>query len=190
MFAREAAAYARLSHPAIVQALRLLLADGQLVMVLEYVDGLPLNRCCATLRKQRRELDDRASLLRRRRASSPRSAAAHDARDPRRASPPVIHRDVNPSNVLIPWDGHVKLADFGIAKIAGVAATTQAGFIKGTYGYMAPEQVKGERVTVRTDVYAATLVLWELLARRKAIQARAARDGDAPRDGRAEPPLD
>src|SRR6202035_781545 len=78
--------------------------------------------------------------------------------------------DVNPSNILIPWDGHVKLADFGIAKVSGVASDTQAGFIKGTYGYMAPEQVRGEPITVRTDVYAAALLLWELLARRKAIQ--------------------
>lgn len=170
MFAREAAAYARLSHPAIVKLYDFFSAEGQLVMVLEFIDGLPLNRFRAMLRKGGEQLDDRASIFVASRVFAA-LAAAHGARDPETGEfAPVIHRDVNPSNVLIPWDGHVKLADFGIAKVAGVSSDTQAGFIKGTYGYMAPEQVRGEPVTVRTDVYAATLLLWELLARRKAIQ--------------------
>ena len=170
MFAREAAAYARLSHPAIVKLYDFFSAEGQLVMVLEFIDGLPLNRFRAMLRKGGEQLDDRASIFVASRIFAA-LAAAHGARDPETGEfAPVIHRDVNPSNVLIPWDGHVKLADFGIAKVAGVSSDTQAGFIKGTYGYMAPEQVRGEPVTVRTDVYAASLLLWELLARRKAIQ--------------------
>ncbi len=170
MFAREAAAYARLSHPAIVKLYDFFSAEAQLVMVLEYIDGLPLNRFRAMLRKNGEQLDDRASIFITSRVFAS-LAAAHGARDPESGEfAPVIHRDVNPSNILIPWDGHVKLADFGIAKVAGVASDTQAGFIKGTYGYMAPEQVRGEPVTVRTDVYAASLLLWELLARRKAIQ--------------------
>jgi serine/threonine protein kinase len=170
MFAREAAAYARLSHPAIVKLYDFFSAEGQLVMVLEFIDGLPLNRFRAMLRKGGEQLDDRASIFVASRVFAA-LAAAHGARDPETGEfAPVIHRDVNPSNVLIPWDGHVKLADFGIAKVAGVSSDTQAGFIKGTYGYMAPEQVRGEPVTVRTDVYAASLLLWELLARRKAIQ--------------------
>jgi serine/threonine protein kinase len=170
MFAREAAAYARLSHPAIVKLYDFFSAEGQLVMVLEYIDGLPLNRFRAMLRKNGEQIDDRAAIFIASRVFAS-LAAAHGARDPESGEfAPVIHRDVNPSNILIPWDGHVKLADFGIAKVAGVTSDTQAGFIKGTYGYMAPEQVRGEPVTIRTDVYAASLLLWELLARRKAIQ--------------------
>ncbi len=170
MFAREAAAYARLSHPAIVKLYDFFSAEGQLVMVLEYIDGLPLNRFRAILRKNGEQVDDRSSIFVASRVFAA-LAAAHGARDPETGEfAPVIHRDVNPSNILIPWDGHVKLADFGIAKVAGVPTDTQSGFIKGTYGYMAPEQVRGEQVTVRTDVYAASLLLWELLARRKAVQ--------------------
>jgi serine/threonine protein kinase len=170
MFAREASAYARLAHPAIVKMLDFFSADGQLVMVLEYVDGLPLNKLRAMLSIAGVRLDDRASIFIASRIFAA-LAAAHAARDPESGEfSPVIHRDINPSNVLIPWDGHVKLADFGIAKVSGQPGDTKSGFIKGTYGYMAPEQVRGESVTVRADVYAATLLLWELLARRKAIQ--------------------
>jgi serine/threonine-protein kinase len=169
MFAREAAAYARLSHPAIVKLYDFFSDTGQLVMVLEYVEGLPLHKLRALLRKPR-FLNDPAAMFVGARIFGA-LAAAHSAHDPQTQElAPVIHRDVNPSNVLIPWDGHVKIADFGIAKITGVDNDkTQAGFIKGTYGYMAPEQVRGESVTVRTDVYVASLLLWELLVGRKAI---------------------
>ncbi len=173
MFAREASAYARLSHPGIVKLYDFFCAGDQLVMVLEFVDGLPLNRLRALLHAQGTELDDRAATYLASRIFSA-LAAAHSARDPETAEfAPVIHRDVNPSNVLLPWDGHVKLADFGIAKVTGISGDTKTGFIKGTFGYMAPEQVKGEAVTVRADVYAGSLLLWELLARRKAIQHNA-----------------
>lgn len=186
MFAREAAAYARLSHPAIVKLYDFFSAEGQLVMVLEHVDGLPLNKLRALLRPA--DLDDRASLFIASRIFSA-LAAAHSARDAESGEfAPVIHRDVNPSNVLIPWDGHAKLADFGIAKVAGMQGDTKAGYIKGTYGYMAPEQVRAEAVTPRTDVYAASLLLWELLARRKAIQRGALPDMEVLR-AMAEPQL-
>jgi serine/threonine-protein kinase len=169
MFAREAAAYARLSHPAIVKLYDFFSDSSQLVMVLEFIDGLPLHKLRALLRPKGWGLDDRAAMFIGWRVFSALSAA-HSARDPQSGEySPVIHRDVNPSNVLIPWDGHVKIADFGIAKVAGVDGETQAGLIKGTYGYMAPEQVRGEPLTVRADVYAASLLLWELLAGRKAI---------------------
>jgi eukaryotic-like serine/threonine-protein kinase len=170
MFAREASAYARLSHPAIVKLYDFFAAEGQLVMVLEFVDGLPLHRLRAMLSIGGERLEDSAALFIGSRIFAA-LAAAHSARDPENGEfSPVIHRDINPSNVLVPWDGHVKIADFGIAKIGTATGDTRLGFVKGTYGYMAPEQVRGETVTVRADVYAATLVLWELLARRKAIQ--------------------
>ena len=100
-------------------------------------------------------------------------AAAHSAKDPRTGeTTPVIHRDVSPSNVLIPWDGFVKLGDFDLSKVIGVSGDTRAGLMKGTYGYMAPEQVTGDPVTPRTDVYAGCLVLRELLLGRPAFDER------------------
>ncbi len=179
MFALEAAAYARLSHPAIVKLYDFFATNDQLVMVLEHVDGLPLNALRAHLTNSGDVLDDRAVFYLMGRVFAALTAA-HAAKDPATGDhAPVIHRDVNPSNVLIHRDGAVKLADFGIAKVTGMAGDTKQGFIKGTFGYMAPEQVRGEQVTVRADVYAATLLLWELLARRRAIQHGALSDLEA-----------
>jgi serine/threonine-protein kinase len=172
MFTREASAYARLGHPAVVRLFDFFESGGQLVMVLEYVDGVSLAKLLTLTFQAGGRVEDQPALYVALRIFDA-LAAAHDARDPATGDlTPVIHRDVNPSNVLLPWDGQGKLADFGIAKIAdpGSESETKTGYIKGTYGYMAPEQVRGERITIRTDVYAASLVLWELLAHRKAIQ--------------------
>jgi serine/threonine-protein kinase len=166
MLAREAMAYARLTHPAIVRLYDFFELDGHLALVLEYVDGVSLARLRALLRAQREHVGDAAAIFVGYRIFAA-LAAAHAARDPQSGEfAPVIHRDVSPGNVLIPWDGFVKLADFGIAKLTGSSGDTRNGIIKGTYGYMAPEQVLGEPVSVRTDVYAGCLLLRELLARR------------------------
>lgn len=179
MFAREASAYARLSNPAIVQLHDFFSAkaaprgpgpqEEQLVMVLEYVDGPTLHRLRGMLKTVGQVLDDSASFYVAMRIYEA-LAAAHGAVDDSGAPAPVIHRDVNPANVLVSWDGDVKLADFGVAKVTGVTHQSAAGLIKGTYGYMAPEQVTGEAVTPKADVYGAAIILWELLTRRRAFQ--------------------
>ncbi|HWL89344.1 MAG TPA: protein kinase, partial [Polyangiaceae bacterium] len=170
MLAREAEAYGRLHHPFIVQLFEVFAVRDKLVIVLEYVDGLALNRLRAQLQGAGGWLEDRASAYLAWCLFSALSAA-HTARDPETGQlAPVIHRDINPSNVLVPWDGRVKLADFSIAKVAGVSGDTKTGISKGTFGYMAPEQVRGEKITERTDIYTASLILWEQFARRKAIQ--------------------
>ena len=170
MFAREATAYARLTHPAIVKLYDFFAGDGQLVMVLEYVDGLSLDRLISMLATTAHHLDDRAALFVGWRIFTA-LGAAHAATDPVTEAPaPVVHRDVNPSNVFVPWDGHVKLGDFGVARVAGMGGDTQLGLVQETFGYLAPEQVRGETVTTAADVYAASLVLWELLAQRRAFR--------------------
>ncbi len=168
-FAREAVAYARLSHPAIVRLYDVIADRAELALVLEYVDGTSLRRLVEVLRATGERLDDAAAAFIGARVFAALEAA-HDARDPATgARTPVIHRDVTPGNVLLPWDGFAKLADFGLAKVAGLPGDTRHGVIKGTYGYMAPEQVLGEPVTVWTDVYQACLVLYELFAGRPAF---------------------
>lgn len=201
MFAREASAYARLSHPSIVRLFDFFAVpasesgtparqagrEGQLCMVLEHIDGPPLTRLRTMLKAIGRELDDRAAIYVAARIFDA-LAAAHSVVAESGAIAPVIHRDVNPSNVLVPWDGHVKLADFGVAKVTGLSHQSVAGMIKGTYGYMAPEQVTGDAISPRADVYAAGIILWELLTKRRAFQRGALPEVEALR-AMAEPRL-
>ena len=83
----------------------------------------------------------------------------------------IVHRDVSPQNVLVSWEGEVKIIDFGIAKAAGKASRTQAGILKGKFGYMAPEQVRGLPIDQRADVFALGVCLYELLTGQRAFQA-------------------
>ena len=136
---REALAYARLAHPAIVRLYDFVEDDGRLTLVLEHVDGLSLARVLAGLRVSGDDLDEACVWYVAYRIFLA-LAAAHAARDPMtREFAPVIHRDVSPGNVLVPWDGYVKLTDFGVARLAGFASDTRPGVVKGTIGYLAPE---------------------------------------------------
>ncbi len=169
MLATEAIAYARLTHPAIVRLYDFFDLEGQAVLVVEYVDGPSLAELQGILRARGEALSDPAALYIASRVFAG-LAAAHAARDPRSGEfAPVIHRDVSPGSVLLPWDGFVKLGDFGFAKVkdlTGETSDTRHGVLKGTLGYMAPEQVLGERITPRTDVYAGCLLLRELLLKK------------------------
>lgn len=166
---REATVYARLTHPAIVQLFDLFESDGHVVMVREYVHGLALAELLAELRRRRTRLPDPAAFFLVARVFDA-LAAAHAARHPLTAEfTPVIHRDVTPGNVLVPWDGYAKLSDFGAAKLLGRTHDTAVGVIKGTLGYLAPEQVLGDPITVRTDVYGAALVAREILTGHEAF---------------------
>jgi eukaryotic-like serine/threonine-protein kinase len=169
---REALAYSRLNHPAVVQLYEVIEDDDRLALILEYVPGAALSRLRMLLARRGEVLED-ACTLHIMTTVFAALAAAHEARDPWTGEfVPVVHRDVNPNNVLVSWDGIVKLTDFGIARVTGVASDTRVGLLKGTYGYMAPEQVLGEAITPRTDVYSACLMLRELLLGRPAFTRR------------------
>ena len=98
----------------------------------------------------------------------------------------VVHRDVSPQNLFVTVDGIVKVLDFGIAKIQDASVRTSTGAVKGTYAYMAPEQLRGERVDRRTDVFALGIVLWETAGAPPPVQARH-RVPDVPGDHRTSP---
>src|SRR5437868_6532071 len=87
---------------------------------------------------------------------------AHRKRDPAGRDLHIVHRDVSPQNIILSYEGEVKLIDFGIAKAANKITRTQAGILKGKFGYMSPEQVRGLTLDRRSDIFAAGVVLFEL----------------------------
>src|SRR5690606_17059828 len=135
--ARGVGVRARLSHPAIVRLDEVFALDGQLVMVLEHVDGPSLHRLQGMLKAVGKSLDDRA-VFHVASCIFTALAAAHEGSGEPDAPAGVLHQDVNPSNVLVSWDGEVKLADFGMAKVMGLSGEGRADVLRGTYGYMAP----------------------------------------------------
>ena len=167
--ADEASTYARLVHPNLVRVVDLFSAGGHFVIALESLDAASLNVVRAVLKRSGGALDDPASLY----VGAclfAGIAAAHEARDAGGRPSPVLHRNVNPSNVLVSWDGGIKLGNFNVANIASVLRDSNPGFTWGSYGYFAPEHVLKRDVGPPADVYSASLVLWELLAGRKAIE--------------------
>ena len=163
--AREALICAKLHHPAIVRMHDFFQESPWLVLVLEYVEGTSLARLLDHLASKKRSLPESAAFYV---ASNVTNALAHAhaLTDENGAKTPVIHRDVSPSNVLLARDATVKLSGFGLGKILDRTPDTAIGVVKGTPGYMAPEQAAGERATEKVDVYGAGLLCWQLVTGR------------------------
>ncbi|MDI3286583.1 serine/threonine-protein kinase, partial [Polyangium sp. 15x6] len=160
---REAAICAVLNHPSIQRMFDFFEHDKHLVLVLEHVEGVTLDRLQDVLGRQKSKLDDRTIAFLGR-ALGGALAHAHAAKDEEGTPTPVIHRTMHPENVLIGWDGQVRLTGFGLGKILGRSPDTVAFVIKGAPGFMAPEQARGERVTPKADAYGLAVLLWSLYA--------------------------
>ena len=163
---REAAICARINHPAILRMIDFFEDAGQLVLALEYIDGISLDQLLEHLAERRQKLGDAAAFYIGHRVAGA-LAHAHAATDEQGVPTPIIHRNLHPSNVMIGADGDVRLTGFGVGKILGRTPDTAIGTIKGTPGYMAPEQARGEPVTAKADTYGMGLLLWSLLTGRK-----------------------
>jgi eukaryotic-like serine/threonine-protein kinase len=160
MFLGEAKLSARLHHPNVVQTNEVLEVDGTPVIVMEYLEGQPLSQVIVrgrdagfTQAMQLRVLVDALHGLH----------AAHELTDFDGTALGVVHRDVSPQNIFVTLEGQTKVLDFGIAKIERSVVETEVGTIKGKLRYMAPEQIAGERLSRRADIYAAGVILWEAL---------------------------
>jgi serine/threonine protein kinase len=166
LFFDEARLVARIRHPNVIPTVDVVASRDELFLVMEYVEGESLARLLRTViaRDEQLPLPIVSAILT---GVLHGLHAAHEARDERGASLEIVHRDVSPQNVLLGRDGVPRLLDFGVAKALGRSHTTQGGQLKGKLGYMSPEQLLGRTVTRQADIFAAGVVLWELVARQR-----------------------
>jgi len=158
-FAREASLAARLHHPALVEVLEVVLHQGEPLIVMEYLDGPDLRRLLARCNARGIRLPVDFALYAAH-AVALGLEAAHGARGEDGAPLGLVHCDVSPSNIFVSRTGEVKLGDFGVARAPG-DLRGRATF--GKVRYLAPEQLRGEPVGPRTDVFGLGAVLYELL---------------------------
>ncbi|ATB26864.1 serine/threonine protein kinase [Melittangium boletus] len=160
MFINEARLVSRLNHANVVQIFDFDKHEDSYYLAMEYVRGSSLWE----LRKRCREKGIRMPPVLVAHVGAQVAAGlhyAHRTKSPEGEPLGLVHRDVTPHNVLLSFDGAVKLTDFGIAKAGN--RLTQPGVLKGKFAYMSPEQARGEEVDARTDIFALGVVLWEML---------------------------
>ncbi len=161
-FLDEARLSSRINHPNVVQIQDLGKIGNDYVIVMEYVDGVDLERLLAAARAAQRQVPIAVALGLLRRICDGLNAA-HRATTSDGKPMNLVHRDVKAANVLVSRQGTIKIVDFGIAKAATQSHYTVAGETKGTPSMMAPEQRVGEQVDVRADVYSTGAVAYEVL---------------------------
>ncbi|HKX11579.1 MAG TPA: serine/threonine-protein kinase [bacterium] len=170
MLVDEAKLLVHLNHPNIVQVFELGREGETYYIAMEYVEGLDLRQCVQRLKALDRRLPPELAL--RIVIESLRGLHyAHERTLKNRGRLGIVHRDVSPQNILLSFEGEVKVTDFGIAKAMTQTHETQTGVLKGKYAYMSPEQAVGASLDARTDVFAAGIVLYELLFARRLFAA-------------------
>ncbi|MFP5519139.1 MAG: serine/threonine protein kinase [Bdellovibrionia bacterium] len=171
MFKEEAKLAVNLNHSNIVTIFDFGVERGQFYIVMDYVEGKNLRQVTTEFKKQNRALsiEDVVYVIKEAAAGLDHAHRCVDAQTGKPLN--IIHRDISPQNIMVSYEGEVKLIDFGIAKAETQMEATKAGTLKGKYGYMSPEQAEGQNVDARTDVFALGIVLWELLANEKLFTA-------------------
>ncbi|WP_224372076.1 serine/threonine-protein kinase [Hyalangium versicolor] len=171
MFISEARISATLSHGNIAQVHDFGEMDGEYFLAMEFVDGRPLDRIIKRTLRSGLSAFPRPLALFIAIEMSRGLHYAHTRRDDSGKPLGIVHRDISPDNVLVSYEGQVKLVDFGIAK-ARLQRNfqTEPGMVKGKYLFFSPEQARGEEVDARTDVWATGIVLYELLCGRLPVE--------------------
>ena len=162
MFKNEAKVACNLKHKNITPIYEFGIEKDQFFLTMEYISGRNLRELSKKIDFQKKELGiDNAVYIVKEVASG--LNYAHNAIDSNTGLPlRIIHRDVSPQNIMVSFDGEIKLIDFGIAKITDTNLT-KAGHLKGKFSYMSPEQAQGEKLDERTDIFCLGIILWELL---------------------------
>ena len=162
MFLDEARLAAQLSHPNIVHIYDFGEADGAYFLAMEYLAGEDVSSILRAVRAKGQVVPSQMAALI---ASHTLEGLhyAHTLQDLAGNDLGIVHRDVSPSNIMVTFQGAVKLLDFGIAKAAGKVVQTEAGKVKGKFMYMSPEQARGMHIDGRSDVFALGAVMYEMV---------------------------
>jgi serine/threonine-protein kinase len=166
MLIDEARLASHIHHPNVISVLDVEERRGELLLVMDYVEGAALSDLLAKALEADRKVPARIAL----RIALDACAglhAAHELCDENGKALGLVHRDISPHNILVGIDGAARIADFGIAKQAEGGVSTTTGSLKGKLGYMAPEYVEHGVLDARSDVFALGIVVWESLANRK-----------------------
>ncbi len=176
MFLEEARITAVFNHPNIAQVFELDTDEGQLYMAMEFVQGCTLVEMARACRQAKEPIPLGFTLA----ATRDTALAlhyAHNFTDARGRKQIVIHRDVAEKNIMVTYEGVTKLLDFGIAKALGRSGRTSIGMVKGTSGYMSPEQIRGEPLDPRSDIFALGVVMHECLTGLRLFHGKTAEEG-------------
>jgi len=169
MFLDEARLAARISHPNVVPTLDVVALEGELFLVMEYVHGESLAQLMRLVNEKKNRIKPEVAVNIMSGALQGLHAA-HEATMESGEPLNIVHRDFTPQNIIVGADGVARVLDFGVAKAMGQAHTTREGQLKGKLKYMAPEQIGGLKVTRQTDVFSASVVLWEMLTGRQLFE--------------------
>ncbi|MFO0724800.1 MAG: serine/threonine-protein kinase [Myxococcota bacterium] len=172
MFLNEARVAAMFDHPNIAQIFELGTdeATGQLFIAMELITGMDLRGLMRLSRDRGQEVPAELAAFMMTQALDG-LAYAHEFRDPDGHPMHLVHRDVSPQNILVSFDGAIKVVDFGIVKANTQEGHTQTGMLKGKIAYMSPEQASGEHLDGRSDVFAIGVCLYELITGVKPFRA-------------------
>ncbi len=188
MFKDEAKIAINLSHSNVVSIHDFGIQDSQFYIVMEFVEGRNLRQILNRMKKLKQQFSI-AQVTHTIKQVTEGLDYAHNCIDPTTGQAlNIIHRDISPQNIMLSFEGNAKIVDFGIAKAAYQIESTQAGTLKGKFGYMSPEQVEGQIVDRRTDIFALGIMIWEMLANQRLFLAnneintlRKIRECDVPR---------
>lgn len=165
MLEDEARIAAAIRHPNVAEVLDFGSVDGQHFIAMEYIDGVDLATVLRSFRLRDSLLPLPAALYIAK-CVAEGLHAAHGLRDPQGKPQEVIHRDVSPHNILVSYEGAVKLIDFGVAKAANNSTKTRSGVIKGKLQYMSPEQAQAQALDARADIFSLGMTLYKMLTGR------------------------
>lgn len=166
LFIEEAKLWVALNHPNIVQVFDFGKVDDNYYIAMEFVDGLDLAFLAGQARADGAVIDPAAVIYIMKQVFDG-MAYAHSKRDHTGKPAGVIHRDISPHNVLVSFEGQVKISDFGIAKAAEELARETKGEIVGKVAYISPEQARGEIITAQADIWSGGVILHELLTNKR-----------------------